>query len=355
MMQLEAAGLSGASFASFRFQAPMVRTDTGGLLAAHHIGTNELYTVRAESKVRIAEVEQTDRVKRELDVMRATALHGHMQMLPAMLCTFASPLALFSLFKTRVAGELSHFMEVMGGKIPPECARYIAACVIAALERLHSQLGVVYRSLSPDTLAVDEHGCVCLMDFRQAKVLAGNKTFTLCGVADYLSPEQVTCSGHGLPVDLWGLGILLWEITAGELPWGKDPNELNIYKRITNHQQGAMGKRILEERNRGFLPPDGFVPTLVDLIDLLLVPEPHTRLGAASSGGFEELKSHAWLASIRWAPLVDGSTPSPLISSASTQVREQLEANAHRSSDAVLGDVAGTTEYAGDTGWFEQY
>lgn len=355
MMQLEAAGLSGASFSSFKFQAPMMRLDTGGLLAAHHNGSNETYTVRAESKLKIFELEQTERVLRELEVMRSAGLHGHIPMLPAMLCTFASPVALFALFKTRVACELPHFLEMTGGKIQPEAARFVAACVICALERLHCRMGVVYRNLSPDALAVDETGCVCLMDYKQAKVLSGNRTFTLCGVADYLAPEQVTCSGHGFPVDFWALGVFLWEITAGEGPWGNDPNEMNIYKRITDHVRGAMGERLRAERARGFLPPDGFVPTLVDLIDQLLVPEPLARLGAAATQGLEELKGHTWLASVRWTQLAEGLVPSPLISSASTFVRERREAHAHRSSDAVLGEVVGTVEYGGETAWFAQY
>ena len=355
-MQLEAAGLSGASFASFQFRAPVMRLDTGGLLASHHIGTSETYTVRAESKVKLHEMDQTERVQRELEIMRATGLNGHLPMLPAMLCTFASPLALFSLFKTRISCELTHFMELMGGTLPTAAARYVAACVIAALERLHSHMGTVYRNLSPDALAVDEYGCVCLMDFRLAKSLSGRNTFTLCGVADYLAPEQVTCSGHGLAVDFWGLGILLWEICAGEGPWGSDNNEMNIYKRITDHEAGAIRTRLQEERNRGFLPPDGFVPTLIHLLDHLLVPDPTMRLGASEGAhGFKDLKGHAWLARINWSQLADGLVPSPLITSATTHMREQIELNANWSSDAVLGEVIGTKEYTGDGCWFAHY
>ena len=110
-MQLEAAGLSGASFSSFRFEAPMARLDTGGLFAVQHLTSREPYTVRAESKHKIFELEQADRVGRELEIMRATSVHGHFSMLPAMICTFASPLALFALFKARIACDLSYFLE----------------------------------------------------------------------------------------------------------------------------------------------------------------------------------------------------------------------------------------------------
>ena len=339
----------------------MIRFETGGFCLITHLGSGEAYTLRSESKVKLFETEQSERVSRELEVMRLTAVHGHLPMLPAMLCTFASPVALFSLFKTRIACELSCLIEQMCYKLSPDALRYISACVVLALERLHCGMGVVARSLSPDALAVDENGCVCLIDFRLAKPLPGGmRTFTLCGVADYLSPEQVTCSGHGLTVDFWGLGVLLWEVAAGEGPWGNDPNEMNIYRRITDHTSGALSEKLQGGRDNGFLPPDVFVPTLVDLIDRLLVPEPLGRLGATADesearSGFEKLKHHSWFASIRWEQLIEGLMPSPLLSSASTHVREQLEAHAHRTDDALLSEVAGTTEFSGEASWFAQY
>ena len=360
-MQLEAAGLSGASFSSFRFQAPMLRLDTGGYLTVHHLVSDETYTVRAESKRKILELDQAERVSRELELMRNLALSGHLPMLPAMLCTFASPLALFALFKTRTSCELSHFMELFGGSFSAEAARFVGSCVVAALERLHCRMGVVYRNLSPDALAVDENGFVCLMDFRLAKVLSGNKTYTLCGAADYLAPEQVTCTGHGLPVDFWGLGVLLWEISAGEGPWGNDPNEMNIYKRITDHTCGSLRTRLNDIRSQGFLPSDAFLPTLVDLIDRLLAPEPNGRLGVSNdlddntTKGFAELKEHAWFTNVKWSDLEEGSSPSPFMSSAATHMREQLEAHLNRPSDAVLNDHVGTAEYCGDGSWFALY
>ena len=239
--------------------------------------------------------------------------------------------------------------------------RYVAGCVICALERLHCRLGCVYRNLSTDAISVDENGCICLMDYRFAKRLVGySKTFTLCGVADYLSPEQVTCSGHGLSADLWALGVLLWEVTAGEGPWGNEPNEVNIYRHITDHSKGTLAKRLSDQRDRGFVPPDYFVPTLVDLIDSLLVPEPLDRLGASADEqtvvqGFEALKAHPLFFRTKWDALIDGGTLSPLLTSPATHVREQVERFALASNDAVLSELMGTTEFDGDGSWFSQY
>ena len=346
-MQLEAAGLTGATHASFRVEAPVVRLDSGGLLAVQHLGTSRTYTMRAEAKVKLLDLEQTERVARELAIMRRVgAVGGHLPMLPACLCTFASPVALFSLFKARAACELSCFLE--SGPLAPDAVRYLAACVVVALEKLHVDLGAVYRNLTPDALTVDENGCVCLMDFRLAKTLAtSDKTYTLCGTADYLSPEQVTCSGHGCPADLWALGVLLWEAAAGEGPWGPvdADNEMLIYKKVTAHEAGKLRH-----------PKGSFEPALASLLDALIVPDPDARLGAGA-GGFARLREHAYFQDAQWTMLAEGAMESPLGKAAAMHMRSQLGSRSKKdpADDTALQDLVGTTEYAGDASWFKGY
>ena len=182
---------------------------------------------------------------------------------------------------------------------------------------------------------------ICLIDFRLAKSLATtDKTYTLCGTPDYLSPEQVTCAGHDSSADLWGLGVLLWEVSAGEGPWGTDANEMNTYKKITDHTAGGLTK------------PGHFEPELGEAIDALLAPDPKARLGAQ---GFDALKALPWFSEINWAKLQEGAVPSPLAQAAVTHMRSQLSASAGRPGDAALTELAGTTEFTGDSSWFADY
>ena len=59
-----------------------------------------------------------------------------------------------------------------------------------------------------------------LIDFGFAKVLrTGAKTFTLCGTPQYLAPEIVTSAGHGLSVDWWAFGVLMYEMLHGHTPF----------------------------------------------------------------------------------------------------------------------------------------
>lgn len=58
------------------------------------------------------------------------------------------------------------------------------------------------------------------MDFRYSK-LGLDKTFTLCGNANYAAPEQVSHAGHGQAVDFWHLGVFLYELLMGQGPFQK--------------------------------------------------------------------------------------------------------------------------------------
>ena len=66
---------------------------------------------------------------------------------------------------------------------------------------------------------MDRAGHVKLADFGFAKrcdVLEDGKTYTLCGTPDYLAPEIITHQGHDGRVDWWALGVLIFEMLAGE-------------------------------------------------------------------------------------------------------------------------------------------
>ena len=63
----------------------------------------------------------------------------------------------------------------------------------------------------------------------------------------------------------------------------------------------------------------------------------------------------AWFSEINWAKLQEGAVPSPLAQAAVTHMRSQLSASAGRPGDAALTELAGTTEFTGDSSWFADY
>jgi hypothetical protein len=137
---------------------------------------------------------------------------------------------------------LRKFLDGRRGRLLPETAALIALPLAEALQAAHSH-GVVHRDIKPDNVML-EHGegaRVVLTDFGVAHV-TGLETMTatgaLVGSPSYMSPEQGRGDDVGPASDLFSLGILLYEMATGHLPFtGRDPLQVlasigrGIYKR----------------------------------------------------------------------------------------------------------------------------
>lgn len=66
---------------------------------------------------------------------------------------------------------------------------------------------------------------VKLADFGWANLLQGNVRDTFCGTLDYLAPEMIQGTGHDESVDMWSMGVLLYELVTGDSPFAAGSKE----------------------------------------------------------------------------------------------------------------------------------
>lgn len=97
--------------------------------------------------------------------------------------------------------------------------------VALGLQKAHDQ-GTIHRDLKPDNVMIDSDGEPIVMDFGLARRLDDNdihvtRSGVLLGTPAYMSPEQVLGdqSAIGLPTDIFSLGVILYEILTGQLPF----------------------------------------------------------------------------------------------------------------------------------------
>lgn len=106
----------------------------------------------------------------------------------------------------------------------PERAALIVADACEALGHAHAA-GVVHRDVKPANIMLDSNGRVKVTDFGIARA-AGDSTLTatgsVLGTAHYLSPEQASGSALGPPSDLYSMGVVLYELLTGVLPFTGD-------------------------------------------------------------------------------------------------------------------------------------
>jgi serine/threonine protein kinase len=120
------------------------------------------------------------------------------------------------------------------GKIPERKAIRIAIDTLMALDYAHGK-GVIHRDIKPDNILVDRKGTAIVTDFGIAK--AANQTRltaagTFMGTARYVSPEQALGQEIDGRSDLYSLGIALYEMVTGKVPFDSDAWMTVLYQHI---------------------------------------------------------------------------------------------------------------------------
>ena len=105
--------------------------------------------------------------------------------------------------------------------------------VISAVYYLHNMNPpIIHRDIKPENILLDENNQAKLTDFGWSNYLNSNhKRNTLCGTPIYLSPEVINQKGHDEKVDIWCIGVLIFELTTGKSPFQGD-NITNLKKNI---------------------------------------------------------------------------------------------------------------------------
>jgi len=128
--------------------------------------------------------------------------------------------------------------------------------VCAALEHAHTH-GIIHRDLKPENVLIAPDGSAKLTDFGLARTIASRLTIegTIIGTVFYLAPEQALGQEINNRADLYALGVLLYELTAGRLPFSGD----DLLTVISQHLHAPV------------VPPSTHNETIPPALDALIV------------------------------------------------------------------------------------
>uniref|UniRef100_A0A8D2LRL3 non-specific serine/threonine protein kinase n=1 Tax=Varanus komodoensis TaxID=61221 RepID=A0A8D2LRL3_VARKO len=167
-------------------------------------------------------------------------------------------------------------------------ARFYGAEIVSALEYLHSR-DVVYRDIKLENLMLDKDGHIKITDFGLCKegITDGATMKTFCGTPEYLAPEVLEDNDYGRAVDWWGLGVVMYEMMCGRLPFYNQDHE-------------RLFELILMEEIRF---PRTLSPEAKALLAGLLKKDPKQRLGGGPEDA-KEVMEHRFFSAINWQDVV---------------------------------------------------
>jgi serine/threonine protein kinase len=169
-------------------------------------------------------------------------------------------------------GSLARQIDISDGGMSFAEIDPILAQLADALDYAH-QRGVVHRDLKPENVLLDEQGNAFITDFGIAKQLEEGtnltRTGSILGTPTYMAPEQWTGDETTYKVDLYALGIILYEMLSGELPFTDTTPHRLLYTVMYERPISILDKR-----------PDLPV-TFQELFDRILSKNPDERHATA--------------------------------------------------------------------------
>jgi serine/threonine protein kinase len=162
------------------------------------------------------------------------------------------------------------------GAMEAEKVQKIFTQLVGAVSYVHGK-SCVHRDLKLENILLDKHENVKLVDFGFTREYEGKSSYlqTWCGTVCYSAPEMIKGEKYGgEKVDVWSLGIILYALLCGELPFDDD-------------DEAGTKKRILKEEPKY---PDHLPPLAKDLIVSMLSKRSLLRPTLA------DILTHPWLA-----------------------------------------------------------
>lgn len=121
-----------------------------------------------------------------------------------------------------VQGETLKQLIQKRGQIPPKTAAQITIRILSALQHAH-QNGIIHRDIKPQNILVANDGHIKVADFGIARI-ADSQTLTsdntVMGTVYYYSPEQASGQAVGATSDIYSVGVVLYEMLTGRVPFG---------------------------------------------------------------------------------------------------------------------------------------
>ncbi|XP_043474675.1 serine/threonine-protein kinase N isoform X1 [Leptopilina heterotoma] len=277
--------LTGMTLDNFRLLSVLGRGHFGKVILSQYKNTGEYFAIKALKKGDIIVRDEVESLLSEKRIFEVANTTRHPFLVNLFAC-FQTEAHVCFVMEYAAGGDL--MMHIHADVFGEPRAVFYSACVVLGLQYLHESR-IIYRDLKLDNLLLDTEGYVKIADFGLCKegMGFGDRTGTFCGTPEFLAPEVLTETSYTRAVDWWGLGVLIFEMLAGESPFPGDDEE-EVFDSIVND----------EVRYPRFLSLEA-----IAIMRRLLRKNPDRRLGSSERDA-EDVKKQAFFRHIAWDDLL---------------------------------------------------
>ena len=187
----------------------------GSVYLSAHREKGTIYALKSVVREKIDKFMIHESIKNERNLL----LNIDNTMIMKLVKTFKDPQRIYFLMEYIHGIDLFDAIREIG-IVDNDQAKFYMGCLTLALEHLAEQ-NIVHRDLKPENVMVDMNGYAKLIDFGTAKIMK-NRTYTILGTPHYMAPEVIRGKGYNVSVDLWSIGIMLFEFIACGVPFGEN-------------------------------------------------------------------------------------------------------------------------------------
>ena len=240
----------------FKILKVLGRGTYGKVMLVQHKEEGTLYALKAIQKNKVIKTSQIEHTKSERRILEKM----EHPFIVTLRYAFQTKSRLYMVFDFVSGGEL--FQHLKNDEYFSEArTKFYAAEILLALEFLHKK-NIMYRDLKPENVLLDTDGHVKITDFGLAKELSStSQTSTFCGTDEYLAPEIILNVPYNESVDIWALGVLIYEMLTGWAPW-QERNRKKLFDNILynpldlSHPNFSASARDLLKRMLEKIPED---------------------------------------------------------------------------------------------------
>ena len=190
----------------------------GRVLLVQHNATQAQYAIKAIDKRQRTNIQERFYFRREIEIMyrihhpNVVKLFGH----------FEDNTYCYFIMEYIEGGNIYSYIPKNG--VPTISTQQVASIikdVISATYFLHHMNPpIIHRDIKPENVLLTSGMKAKLTDFGWSNYMEGGyKRTTVCGTPIYLAPEMINNTGHNEKVDIWCIGVLLFELMTGVQPW----------------------------------------------------------------------------------------------------------------------------------------